>query len=279
MNRLEVALFGSVAGPTLKISLAALLISESGCRRTLADKPDPQRGFAILAATRDSMPDYVGNNLRCFSCHLDDGRRQNAIPLASTYTHYPRPNPRDGGTMSIYDRVNNCFTRSLAGRAVPRHSQEMADIVAYLALIARGLPQHSTLRGDGLVALPRLTGDTTRGGAIFLARCARCHGTNGQGIPPATPLWGKRSYSIGASLARVSRAAAFIRYNMPFDSAGVLDDQQAYDVAAYVVSHPRPDTRGKQNDWPNGDAPWDVPYTTHGHVAYNPPLVLTPAFR
>ena len=222
------------------------------------------------------MPDYVGNSLRCFSCHLENGRRRNAIPLTSTYTHYPRPNPRDGSTMSIYDRVNNCFTRSLAGRSIPKDSREMSDIVAYLALIARGLPPHTHLAGDGLVTLPTLSGDTTRGAAIFLARCARCHGANGQGIPPATPLWGQRSYGIGASMARVSRAASFIRYNMPFDSAGVLDDQQAYDVAAYVVSHARPDTRGKQDDWPNGGAPYDVPYDVHGHTAYRPPAKLLP---
>ncbi|MFI5240000.1 MAG: cytochrome C, partial [Gemmatimonadales bacterium] len=50
---------------------------------------EARRGFAILAATRDSMPSYVGNGLRCFSCHLDSGRRANAIPLTGVHARYP----------------------------------------------------------------------------------------------------------------------------------------------------------------------------------------------
>ena len=98
---------------------------------------------------------------------------------------------------------------------------------------------------------------------------------------PAFPaLWGPRSFSIGASMARQERAASFIRHNMPFDRPGTLSDQQAFDVAAYVVSMPRPDLPGKENDWPNGGAPADLPYDTKGHKAFRPPKVLprsTPA--
>jgi thiosulfate dehydrogenase len=77
-------------------------------------------------------------------------------------------------------------------------------------------------------------------------------------------LWGGRSFSIGASMARVERAASFIRHNMPFDRAGSLTDQQAYDIAAYLTSKTRPDLPGKENDWPSGGAPSDVPYDTKG---------------
>ena len=31
---------------------------------------------------------------------------------------------------------------------------------------------------------------------------------------------------------------------------------------------------GKENDWPNGDTPADVPYETKGHKAFHPPKVL-----
>jgi thiosulfate dehydrogenase len=63
-------------------------------------------------------------------------------------------------------------------------------------------------------------------------------------------------------MARLRTAASFIRYNMPYDLPGTLGDQEAFDVAAYVNSHPRPDLAGKENDWPNGDAPPDAPYPT-----------------
>lgn len=238
-----------------------------------------RRGFAILAATRDSMPGYVGANLRCFSCHLDNGRRPNSVPLKGAYGHYPNYNGRSGSIISIQDRVNNCVRRSLAGREIPIDGEQMNAIVMYLAFVARGVPVGGHIPGEGMPTLPDLSGDTPRGAIVYAASCARCHGDDGHGIPPATALWGQHSYAVGASVARLSRAATFIRHNMPFDSAGVLTDQQAFDVAAYILSHPRPDTPGKDLDWAAGDAPRDVPYNTHGHLAFNPAPLLLSAFR
>jgi cytochrome c len=61
---------------------------------------------------------------------------------------------------------------------------------------------------------------------------------------------------------------------MPNDHPGTLTDQQAYDLAAYILSKPRPDLPGKADDWPQGNAPYDVPYATRGHAAYHPaPLI------
>jgi thiosulfate dehydrogenase len=87
-------------------------------------------------------------------------------------------------------------------------------------------------------------------------------------------LWGDGSYNIGAGMARLRTAASFIRHNMPFDKPGTLTDQQAYDVAAYVVSMARPDLPGKERDWADGNAPNDVPYDTKGHTAKNPPKLI-----
>jgi thiosulfate dehydrogenase len=47
---------------------------------------------------------------------------------------------------------------------------------------------------------------------------------------------------------------------MPFDRPGTLSDQQALNVAAYMVSRPRPDFPGKEEDWPYGGAPADAAY-------------------
>ncbi|MEO7218384.1 MAG: c-type cytochrome [Gemmatimonadaceae bacterium] len=238
---------------------------------------DARRGFAILAATRDSMPGYVGNQLSCFSCHINNGHRQNGILLTGVYARYPNYSARDSRMITIQDRINNCFRRSLAGRNVPLESKEMHDIVTYLALVSRGVAVGTHVAGEGLPKLPRMSGDPSRGETMFVGRCARCHGANGQGIPPATPLWGPGSFSIGASLSRVERAASFIRHNMPLDSAGVLTDQQAYDVASYIVSQPRRESHDTRHDWANGGAPWDVPYNTKGHAAFNPPKHLLPS--
>jgi thiosulfate dehydrogenase len=224
------------------------------------------RGRALLTATHDSLPRYAPSALRCTSCHLNAGRQLGAVPLYGSYGRYPQFNTRAGGVVSIEDRVNFCFTRSLAGWRLPDNSSEMRDIVAYIAFLSRGIPSGSDPATTLITALPAAHGDSTRGVSLFAANCARCHGPDAAGSPLAPPLWGKRSFSIAASMAREERAAAFIRRNMPLDKPGVLSTQDAYDVAAYITSLPRTDLPGKELDYPAGKAPLDVPYKTAGHV-------------
>ena len=232
------------------------------------------RGLALLTHTRDSLPRYVGSNLACTSCHLDEGRRANAAPLAGVFARYPRFIDRAAAVVPLEDRVNYCFTRSLAGSRLPNDSREMQDIIAYLAHISRDVPVGQHVPGEGMPKMPALAGDATRGRTLFGDGCARCHGADGAGVGPAPALWGPRSFSIGASMARAERAASFIRHNMPLDQPGTLSDQDAYDLAAFMTAMARPDMPGKELDWPEGGAPADVPYDTKGHVAARPPVLL-----
>jgi thiosulfate dehydrogenase len=232
------------------------------------------RGLALLTHTRDSLPAYVGGTLNCTSCHLDEGRRPNAAPLVGAVARFPKFMDRSGAVVPIEDRINYCFTRSLAGSKLPPDSREMQDIVAYLAFISTDVPTGEHVRGEGLAKMPPMTGDSSRGRRLFTDNCVRCHGNNGAGLGPIPALWGPTSFSIGASMARVERAASFIRHNMPFDRPGTLTDQESYDVAAYITGMTRPDSPGKETDWPTGGAPADVPYDTKGHKAYRPPKVL-----
>lgn len=236
-----------------------------------------RRGRALLVRTTDSLPAYAPGNIQCASCHLDAGRRREAAPLLGVHARFPKYMDRTGAVIPIEDRVNYCFTRSMAGTRLPSDSREMQDIVAYLAFLSTGVPVGAAVQGEGMPKMPALTGDSARGAAIYATTCIACHGADGQGTAPVIPaLWGAKSYSIGASMAREERAATFIRRFMPLGNPGSLTDQQAYDLAAYVNSHPRPDSPGKENDWPQGGAPADVPYATQGHAAYRPPARLLP---
>ena len=231
-----------------------------------------RRGLALMNRTTDSLPAYAPGNIQCSSCHVDAGRRRDAAALIGVYARFPKYMDRTGAVISLEDRVNYCFTRSLAGYKLPVDSREMQDIVAYLAYISTDVPLGRHVMGEGMPKMPKLSGDSARGAQEFATTSAMCHGADGQGNPPAFPaLWGPKSYSIGASMSREERAASFIRHFMPQNKPGSLTDQQAYDVAAYINSHARPDSPGKENDWPAGGAPSDVPYNTAGRTAYRPP--------
>ena len=221
-----------------------------------------RRGRALLANTPDSLAGHVGSALRCFSCHLKEGTQPGAFPLVGVYARFPQYRPRNGLVNLIEDRINDCFERSLNGKALPRDGRDMREIVAYLAFMSRGVPPPGDIPGMGVRTLEPLHPDTVQGQAIFAETCSRCHGVDGGGTPLAPPLWGSRSFNIGAGMARLRTAAAFIRDNMPNDRAVVLSDQHAYDVAGYILSRPRPDFARKGDDWPNGDPPPDVAYST-----------------
>lgn len=221
-----------------------------------------RRGAAILNATRDSLPKHVGNGLRCTSCHLDGGTHE-VLGWKGAYARFPQYRSRSASVQVIEDRVNDCFKRSLAGRALPADTAPMKAIVSYLAWMSSDVPVTPSASGGKLTAeFDSLTPDTAAGRLVFAAECARCHGEDGNGTALATSVWGPRSYTIGAGMARYRTAAAFVHANMPYDRPGTLTRQQAIDVAGFINGHPRPDFAGKQNDWPKGDAPADAPYTT-----------------
>jgi thiosulfate dehydrogenase len=229
-----------------------------------------RRGLALLTATRDSLPDHVGNALRCTSCHLDAGRRENGS-WVGVYARYPQYRSRRGGVELIEDRINDCFQRSMNGTALAPDGADMRDIVAYFAFLSWNSPVGRPVPNARLQRFAALTPDSAAGHRSFQTTCARCHGDNGQGSLVAAPLWGEKSFNIGAGMARVRTAASFIRDNMPFDKPGSLSDQEAFDVASFVVSQPRPDFAGKENDWPRGDPPPDVAYPTRAATAGRAP--------
>lgn len=240
-----------------------------------------RRGLAILRNTTDSLPGYAPGEITCTNCHLDGGRNPNAAPLTGTYARFPKYLERTGAVIGLADRINYCFTRSLAGARLPVESREMQDLIAYIAWLSRGVPvgEGGRLPGAaGLPELPLLVGSAATGESLYVARCAACHQASGEGtrmLSPRVPaLWGSKSFSVGASMTRHSKAASFIWNNMPLGAGKSLTPQQAYDIAAYVSSRPRLDSPGKEGDWPHGGAPPDVPYATAGRTAHEPPPLL-----
>ncbi|QQS28432.1 MAG: c-type cytochrome [Sphingobacteriales bacterium] len=214
----------------------------------------------------------MSNGMNCQNCHLEAGTKilgNNYSGVASTY---PKFRPRSGTIENIEKRVNDCFERSLNGKALDSLNREMRAIVAYIEWVGKEVPVDSLPGGVGLYNVPYLDRPASpeKGQLVYIQKCQICHQPDGEGqLNPDgrtylyPPLWGKNSYNIGAGLFRLSRFAGYVKVNMPLGatySAPQLSDEEAWDVAAFVNSQPRPD-RDLSQDWPKISAkPIDHPF-------------------
>ncbi|MEY4487452.1 MAG: hypothetical protein RL440_1999 [Bacteroidota bacterium] len=202
------------------------------------------------------------NGLNCQNCHLDAGTKPFGNNYGSVASTYPKVRARSGKMESIEKRINDCFERSLNGKGLAENSKEMRAMVAYMKFLGENVPKGEKAAGSGLKELPFLTraADPLRGKGVYDLRCASCHQTNGQGIIDGIgqsyvypPLWGPHSFNDAAGLSRISNMAKYVKYNMPLGvnhDAPELSDEDAWDVAAYIESKPRPH-KAVPKDWPD----------------------------
>lgn len=224
-------------------------------------------GKELATDTRRRLPANVGNGLNCTNCHLDAATRAWASPWVGLAGAFPEYRARSGRVISLQERINDCFERSMNGKALEWNSVEMNAIMAYIRWISSGVETGKPVPGRGFIKFDtQLKPDANNGRKIYAARCAVCHGAEGQGLGTGDggyqipPLWGKQSFNIGAGMARHFTAAAFVLKNMPPGQEGSLTEQEALDVAAYFTRQPRPDFPGKSADWPNSPKPSDARY-------------------
>jgi thiosulfate dehydrogenase len=214
----------------------------------------------------------ISNGMNCNNCHLDAGTRAWGNNYAAVYSTYPKFRERSGSTETIYKRVNDCFERSLNGQPLDTNSKEMKAIYAYIQWLGTGTARGGKPKGTGIVELAYMdrAADPEKGKAVYVAKCQSCHQADGQGTLNMDkteytypPLWGKNSYNHGAGLYRLSRFAGYVKANMPLGAthqSPQLTDEEAWDVAAYVNSQPRPG-KDLSADWPKIAAkPIDHPF-------------------
>jgi thiosulfate dehydrogenase len=208
----------------------------------------------IGKSAADPAKRYAGNNLNCSHCHIDSGLKPFGIPLVSTFATFPMM--VDERVMSLAERINGCMLRSMNGKPLPEDGREMEAMVAYLQFIGRKSPQGVRVAGMGLPPLrkPARAPDPAQGEKVYAAHCAKCHKPQGEGEPLAAPgigyeippLWGDGSFNAAAGMSRIETAAAFIHANMPIGASyrePILTAVEAWDVAAFITSKPRPALR------------------------------------
>lgn len=226
-----------------------------------------KRGRDYLTKTKEKLPQHVGNGLHCTSCHLNGGKTPHAAPWVGIVGVFPELRARNGKVNVLQERVNDCFERSMNGKALPQNSAEMNDIIAYMTFLSKGVPVGQSVTGRGFDRInPAPQANQEHGKAVYAARCAACHGDDGAGkkLPDGgylfPALWGPESFNIGAGMARLHTAAAFVKTSMPLGAGNTLTAQEAYDVAAFFTTQPRPDFKRKAEDWPQGGKPEDARY-------------------
>lgn len=206
-----------------------------------------KKGEAIFVNTKAMAPEFVGNDMACVNCHIDRGRLANSAPLWAAYPVYPAFRKKNNKVNSFTERLQGCFQFSMNGKAPPPDSEILAALTTYAYWLATGAPVGKSLPGRGFDQPPPPRGgyNIARGAKIYGEQCALCHGADGEGKKVGTavvfpPLWGRNSFNWGAGMHRIDTAAGFIQHNMPLGRGDTLSDQDAWDVAAFVDSHERP---------------------------------------
>ncbi len=220
---------------------------------------------------------HLTNGMNCQNCHLEAGTRPLGNNYSAVYSTYPKFRERSGRLESIYKRVSDCMERSLNGTPIDSNSYEFKAIYAYMQWLGKDVKKEVKPYQSGIKRLKFLerAADPAKGKLVYEVQCRSCHGENGAGVKDPNglvwiypPVWGNESYNDGAGLFRLSNFAGYVKYNMPFGKSNVksqvLTDDEAWDVAAFVNSQPRP-SKEQSADWPNkAKKPVDFPYPPYG---------------
>lgn len=214
----------------------------------------------------------ISNGMNCQNCHLEAGTKVYGNNYGSVASMYPKFRARSGKVEGIYKRVNDCIERSLNGKSLDTLGHEMQAITAYIEFIGGNVEKGKKAKGSGFKDLAFLerSAEPLKGKLVYNDKCLSCHQADGLGLMNADgiefiypALWGNKSYNDGAGIHRLSNFAKYTKYNMPFGvthTSTQLTDEEAWDVAAFVNSQPRPHI-SVPNDWPDiSKKPIDYPF-------------------
>jgi thiosulfate dehydrogenase len=214
----------------------------------------------------------MSNGMNCQNCHLNAGTQPWGNNYFAVQSTYPKFRARSGTKENQIKRVNDCFERSLNGMALDSTSREMRAILAYIKWLGKDVEKGRSPKGSGIFKIRGMkrASDPEKGAEVYVSKCQSCHQADGGGLLAENgksytypPLWGTHSYNTGAGLFRISNFAGYVKYNMPQGTTyekPQLTDEEAWDVAAYVNSMPRP-SKDLSKDWPGiAKKPFDHPF-------------------
>lgn len=110
----------------------------------------------------------------CSSCHALGGSMPNRAGFVGIYGRFPQYNSRADAVITLEDRINGCFERSMNGRKMPVDSEEMKAMVAYMYWISQGIPVGAKTKGQGLEKVTFLSrpADPKKGKIVYQEKCS-----------------------------------------------------------------------------------------------------------
>lgn len=142
--------------------------------------------------------------------------------------------------MSMREARRALVCAALAGAACPAPAADPVPHLGVAADATRVARWNLSIYPDGR-GLPPGAGTAAQGRAVYEARCAKCHGAQGEGGSGGT-LAGRGALTdpdpdqtVGNYWPYATTLFDFIRRAMPMDAPATLSDDETYAVSAYVL--------------------------------------------
>lgn len=236
---------------------------------------------------RSAEKRLAGNNLSCNNCHLNGGRKIGSGSFVGVYNRFPQFRGRENKIGTLEERINGCMERSMSGTALEEDSDEMQAMIAYMRWLSEEVPEdmEQLYKGYVSIEIPNIKADPAKGRQLYQKLCKHCHMDDGAGVEIYgdtftgylyPPIGGDDTFNDGAGMNRVITAAQFIKGNMPFGAsydAPQVTDEEAYHLAAYINTFPRPEKSNREADFPDKKlkpvstpyGPWADPFSADQH--------------
>lgn len=169
----------------------------------------------------------------CNACHRDASASMRGVAA-----RYPAYDASSAATLDLEARINDCRVRRQGLSALPRESDDLLALTAYVSYQSRGMPMRVTVGGPASGAFERgRIFYTTRHGQMNLS-CAQCHDQNwgkrlyaetlSQGHGNAFPAYKLEWQTMGSLQRRIRACLSGIRAEMPAAGAPELTDVELY---------------------------------------------------
>ena len=205
--------------------------------------------------THELTKEFVGNKLKCTSCHFDGGKTKALGTFIGTAAAFPAYSKREKSVQTLQNRINNCFMRSMNGIRPIIDSEASIAMATYITWLSDGITMKMNAKKPvnnfytkvwpGFKQVRPLIKKATHknylnGKDLYVKRCASCHAKDGQGIGTFPPVWGSDSYNTGAGLSKLDKMATWLKHSMPVGNTN-LTNEEAVDISIYVNAQERDD--------------------------------------